>query len=348
MKKNNMKPFSRILVAVASLALIATYFFPVWFIFLIAPQYPEGLTMNIWLNKLSGQVEIINGLNHYIGMKHISVEMFPEFKFLVYIVGFFILFGLVVATTGKRKLLFAYLVMTVIGGALAIYDFYQWGWEYGHHLDPKAAIQVPGLYYQPPVIGHKRLLNLDAYSYPDIGGWIVFAVGSCFFLVWLYEWYGTRKKLTPATVGYQKAVKIAAALFILSLSSCTTQPAKIDYGKDNCSDCNMTIMDPRFASEIITKKGKVYKFDDTHCILHFLKSGKINNEQIAKTVFLDFDNKENFIDAASASFVFSSSLKSPMNGNTIAVSSAPAAEEKAKTTGGTVKSWNELLNEHKQ
>src|SRR6478736_2187075 len=101
MNKHKMRTASRIIVAIASLVLIATYFIPVWFIFLIAPQYPEGLTMNIWLNKITGQVEIINGLNHYIGMKHISVEMFPEFGYLVYIVAFFIALGLVVAITGK-------------------------------------------------------------------------------------------------------------------------------------------------------------------------------------------------------------------------------------------------------
>src|SRR6476469_293172 len=108
MTKNKMSTPSRITIAIASLALIGTYFFPVWFIFLIAPQYPEGLTMNIWLNKLTGQVEVINGLNHYIGMKHITVDIFPEFKCLVYIVAYFILFVLIVALTGRRKLLFAY------------------------------------------------------------------------------------------------------------------------------------------------------------------------------------------------------------------------------------------------
>src|SRR5215217_3962632 len=112
MNKNKMSNPSRIIVALASLALIATYFLPVWFIFLIAPQYPEGLTMNIWLNRLTGQVDIINGLNHYIGMKHISVEMFPEFKYLVYVVAFFILFGLAVSIIGKRKLLLVYVVLT--------------------------------------------------------------------------------------------------------------------------------------------------------------------------------------------------------------------------------------------
>src|SRR3569832_2480658 len=110
MKK--MSTTSRILIAVGSLALIATYFLPVWFIFLIAPQYPEGLTMQIWLNKITGQVEIINGLNHYIGMKHIKAEMFPEFSFLIYVLGFFILLGLTKTITGNRKLLFVYLALS--------------------------------------------------------------------------------------------------------------------------------------------------------------------------------------------------------------------------------------------
>src|SRR5689334_10229594 len=129
MKKNTMKPLSRTIIALASLALIGTYFFPVWFIFLIAPQYPEGLTMKIWLNRISGQVDIINGLNHYIGMKHIQAEMFPELNYLVYVVAFFMFFGLFVAISGRRKLLFAYLVLTVIGGASAMIDFYRWGYD---------------------------------------------------------------------------------------------------------------------------------------------------------------------------------------------------------------------------
>jgi copper chaperone NosL len=190
---NKMSRLSRTIIAIASLALVATFFLPVWFIFLIAPQYPEGLTMNIWLYTITGQVDIINGLNHYIGMKHISSDMFPEFGFLVYIVAFFILFGLVVAITGNRKLLFSYLILTVLGGIAAMYDFYQWGYDYGHNLDPRAAIQVPGLSYQPPLIGHKTLLNFDAYSYPDIGGWIVIGAGISVFGVWLYECVKNRK-----------------------------------------------------------------------------------------------------------------------------------------------------------
>ena len=128
--KNNLSITSRILVAFASGALIAVFFLPAWRIDLFAPQYPEGLMMNIWINGLSGDVEIINGLNHYIGMKHISVDMFPEFKFLPWVVGFFMLFGMIVAITGKRKFLLYYIILTVIGGALAVWDFYQWGYDY--------------------------------------------------------------------------------------------------------------------------------------------------------------------------------------------------------------------------
>src|SRR5574337_2109298 len=265
MNKNKMSKLSRIIIAVASLALTATYFLPVWFIFLIAPQYPEGLTMNIWLNKITGQVDIINGLNHYIGMKHIRPEMFPEFSYLVYVVAFFIAFGLIVAITGKRKLLFAYILTTIAGGVAAMYDFYKWGYDYGHDLDPKAAIQIPGLTYQPPLFGHKTLLNFDAYSYPDVGGWIVVGIAGVFIAVWVYEWYRNRKQKSTISPLTKKAVPAAAALLLILFTSCNTNPEPFAYGRDICDDCKMPIMDAKFGGEIINKKGRIYKFDDAHC-----------------------------------------------------------------------------------
>lgn len=181
------------MIAIGSLVMITVYFLPVWSIYLIAPQYPEGLSMQIWLDKITGEVEIINGLNHYIGMKHIKAEMFPEFGFLIYILGAFIVFGLLIALSGSRKLLYAYLIVSVIGGIAALVDFYMWGYDYGHDLDPQAAIQVPGLSYQPPLIGHKKLLNFDSYSYPDTGGWIVVVVTGIFFLIAVIEWRKHKK-----------------------------------------------------------------------------------------------------------------------------------------------------------
>jgi copper chaperone NosL len=185
---------SRILIAIGSLAMCIMFFVPVWSIYLIAPQYPEGLSMQIWLYQITGQVEIINGLNHYIGMKHIKAEMFPEFGFLSYVLGAFVVFGLAIALSGSRKLLFVYLAVAVISGIAAMVDFYIWGYNYGHDLDPTAAIQVPGLTYQPPLIGHKKLLNFDSYSYPDTGAWVIVGVTALFLLLWFVEWRKAKTK----------------------------------------------------------------------------------------------------------------------------------------------------------
>ena len=206
--KNELTILSRIAIAFASGMLVAVFFLPAWRIDLFAPQYPEGLMMNIWINKLSGNVDIINGLNHYIGMKPFSNASFPEFKYLYLIVYFFMALGLLIAWTGNKKILQLYVLLTIVGGTIAIYDFYQWGYEYGHDLDPHAAIQVPGLSYQPPVIGHKRLLNFDAYSFPDIGGWVVIISSAIAFFILIYEWYRIKKLKfsTPLTaaifIGY--------------------------------------------------------------------------------------------------------------------------------------------------
>jgi copper chaperone NosL len=102
-------------------------------------------------------------------------------------------------------------------------------------------------------------------------------------------------------------------------------------------------MDPKFGAEIITKKGKIFKFDDAHCVVSFLNSGKVKQEDVRKTVFIDYENQENFLDAASTSFVISSKLKSPMNSNAGAFANKEKAQLVANETGGAVKTWNEVM-----
>ncbi|MBK9150540.1 MAG: hypothetical protein IPM26_05875 [Saprospiraceae bacterium] len=168
---------SRLLLGIAALSLIILYFVPFWQILMWAPQYPEWLTMRFWLNDITGDVDIINGLNHYIGMKHIQKEMFKEFVYMPYIVAFLIVTGVFVAFWGRRSGAWIYLIIIVLTGVAGMVDYYLWGYDYGHNLDPSAAIKVPGMAYQPPLIGTKELLNFIAYSGPDIGGWIVVAAG---------------------------------------------------------------------------------------------------------------------------------------------------------------------------
>lgn len=164
---------NRILILFAALLIIPAYFTPLWQINLWAPQYPEGLNMKIWIDHLSGNVDQINGVNHYIGMNHIGNEMFPEFTFLIYVIGTLVALGIVASLIGKRWSLYSFLGLMSLFGLAVLADMYRWGYQYGHNLDPKAAIKVEGMSYQPPLIGYKELLNFLAYSGPDTGSWML-------------------------------------------------------------------------------------------------------------------------------------------------------------------------------
>jgi copper chaperone NosL len=185
---------SRLILALASLIMITVYFVPLWEILMWAPQYPEGLQMYIWIDKLSGDVDIINGLNHYIGMKHIKVEMFPEFKIIPGLIGGVIAFGLLASLSGRKFMLWSFFAILILTGITGMVDFYLWGYDYGHNLDPTAPINIPGMSYQPPLFGTKILLNFVAYSGPATGGYIMLATGILTGLTLVLERFKNRKK----------------------------------------------------------------------------------------------------------------------------------------------------------
>ena len=174
-----MKTQSKIIVIVAALILVLSFFFPIWYIDLEAPQYPEGIGLEIWLNKIAGQkpndLTNINGLNHYIGMKEINPDAIPEMKIMPFIIIFLIVFGLISGISGKRSLVYIWIVLFFVVAAVGLYDFYMWEYDYGHNLNPHAAIKIPGMAYQPPLIGSKMLLNFNAISMPHIGSYILVA-----------------------------------------------------------------------------------------------------------------------------------------------------------------------------
>ncbi|HSC37354.1 MAG TPA: hypothetical protein VLD19_05775, partial [Chitinophagaceae bacterium] len=193
MKQQQLRKTSRGMLVLCGAALIAVLFVPLWRIELSAPQYPEGLRLLIRTNSLGGDVAIVNGLNHYIGMKTLHTEDFLEFTVLPYIIGFFalILFG--VAITGKKKWLNIAFLLFICFGIIAMVDFWRWEYNYGHHLNPDAAIVVPGMAYQPPLIGYKQLLNFGAYSVPGAGGWLFVGVGAVLFFLTMIEWRSGKK-----------------------------------------------------------------------------------------------------------------------------------------------------------
>ncbi|MDZ7847881.1 MAG: hypothetical protein U5L96_14610 [Owenweeksia sp.] len=86
-----MKVLSRITALVAVGCLLMLFFFPLWQVSLIAPQYPDGVTMYIWINQITGSepgtLQNINILNHYVGMQKIEPDSIPELSYFPYVVG---------------------------------------------------------------------------------------------------------------------------------------------------------------------------------------------------------------------------------------------------------------------
>jgi copper chaperone NosL len=336
-----LNPYSRILVAVSALLLVSAYYVPLWQILMWAPQYPEGLDMKIWINNITGDVKIISALNHYIGMKHIEVQMFPEFGYMIYIIAGIIGFGIITALVNRRFMLVAYTGVLIACGIAALVDFYIWGYNYGHNLDPRAPIVVPGMSYQPPLIGTKQLLNFTAFSGPDIGGWIFLAAGCLVIAVLVIEVFKLKENK------HQITTSLAIALLCFGMMSCSVEPQKLDYGKDACHHCKMTLMDNKFGGEIVTTKGKVYKFDDANCLINFLNDSKIPHDQIAHCLIADFASPGILIDATNALYIKSEKIKSPMAGNIAAFQNKPSLDQYNKSWKGILLSWGEIVTEYK-
>lgn len=337
MKAARIQDWVKWILVLCCIGLIAVLFFPMWRIDLQAPQYPEGLRLLIYPDKIGGNVDIINGLNHYIGMKTMHTEDFVEFTVLPYIISFFAVSFLLVAVAGRKKLLYILFILFVSFGIIAMYDFWRWEYNYGHNLNPEAAIIVPGMAYQPPLIGFKQLLNFGAYSIPDIGGWIFIVVGLLLCICVVTEWrLAVKMKNKPA-------MATILCMVIIGLPSCSTQPEAIKTGIDNCSFCKMTVSDVRFGAELITKKGKIYKFDDAHCLVNFLQNGEVDSANIAGLYFTDFCNNHSLFNVKEVSLLKSDKLRSPMGGNIAAFSNNDSLLEMQLRFPGSSVNWDSLL-----
>lgn len=338
MRNNKVSNQARIVLFVCGLSLIVVLFTPIWRIDLTAPQYPEGLFLLIYANKLAGNVDIINGLNHYIGMKTLHTEDFIEFKALPIIISVFAALFVLGAVIANRILMRTLLFLFISFGVLAMVDFWKWEYDYGHDLDPNAAIIVPGMAYQPPLIGFKQLLNFGAYSFPDIGGWIFIGVGISLLTIVIIDWKKV-KKLKQSSV----LRLLIPGFIVLGLSSCSTEPEPLRVGKDNCDFCKMTISDQRFGAEIVTKKSKIFKFDDQHCLVSYMKADGFDTENVAGVYFTDFNKPHGLIPVEQAHFLQSPDLKSPMNGNIAAFSHEDSLGNALPKYYGNRITWEEML-----
>ncbi len=140
---------------------------------------------------------------------------------------------------------------------------------------------------------------------------------------------------------------IVTAFLALALISCKVEPEPLAYGEDGCAHCKMTLMDRKFGAELVTKKGKVYKFDDVNCMLNFYHSGEIAPEDVAFKLVTDFSQPGKLIEADNAFYLKSSKIQSPMASQVAAFEKEASMKEVRAQVNGIYLVWGELVTQFK-
>jgi len=186
----------RLMIFAAAVLLVAIYIFPLWNLTMFAPQYPEGLRLDIYSYKLEGgnngqDIKEINVLNHYIGMRDLVSEDFTEFKWLPFVVGALGLLYLRTAVLGTLGHLVDVLVLNLYFSAFALWSFGFKLYQYGHNLDPRAAVKVDP--FMPPLFGGKQLANFEVYSYPAAASYALGLSTLLLVVAFVMAWRASRR-----------------------------------------------------------------------------------------------------------------------------------------------------------
>ena len=297
---SRMPRSARATLLVAVVLLGALFVTPLWSVRLVAPQYPEGIGMLIRLNTVVGMKEFdlrnINSLNHYIGMKPIEPDAIPELRYMPWIAAGLIVAGALVAASGRRRLLVTWTAGFALVGAAGLYDFWRWSYDYGHNLDVEnAIIVVPGMTYQPPLLGTKQLLNFKATSLPAAGGLLA---GVSFALA-----------IAAIVISYRRT-RLGAAALALATAACAGDPS-IAFGHAQCEECRMIISDRRFGALVVTDHGRTLTFDSIACLRTF--TARAGAPAVRETWVVDASAPGTLVAAATATVLESDDgLRPPM------------------------------------
>jgi copper chaperone NosL len=273
--------------------------------------------MEIHVNTVRGvgpnDLANINGLNHYIGMRHIEPDAIPVLRIIPWVVGALIVGAVLVGIIGRRPLLYGWLGAFVIAGIVGMATFWWWEYDYGHNLDmAQAIIKVPGMSYQPPLIGSRQILNFTATSYPAVGGWLA---------------------------GLAFVLGIGALL-----AGCTSGPRAIAYGKEECKYCHMLISDARDAAEMVTTKGRVYTYDAIECLVNdYLAQDSAGQTGFSSIWVSDYSRPSTLIPVLDARFLRGAPSASPMGRSLFALGPGADVARFERETGSRATSWKELL-----
>lgn len=176
---------SRLLLLAGAALVVISLFLPLWSIHLVAPQYEEGLHLDIYAYHIAagnqGQdLKEINTLNHYIGMKPLHETDFLEMKWIPFLLGIFVLYTLRAAVFGMMRYVVDLLVLFSYFGLFSLGSFAYRLYSYGHNLDPHAPVHVKA--FMPVLIGSQQIANFKQSSYPQPGTYLMAAYVLCLVL----------------------------------------------------------------------------------------------------------------------------------------------------------------------
>ena len=177
-------PRSRVLIGLLVIPLALSFALPLWHMDFRAPQYPQGLSLDIFSYTIEGDVQEINTLNHYIGMKSIDKANLSDLDWLPFAISAFSVLCLRVAVVGDFRALIDLWVGFAYFSTFSLIRFVYRLYIFGHNLDPKAPISVDA--FTPAILGTKQIANFTTISMPA-GGTValaVFAVGLTAALAW--------------------------------------------------------------------------------------------------------------------------------------------------------------------
>lgn len=173
--KRDLNLWATLSLLAAALLMIVSLFLPWWSMKFYAPQYPEGLDIIVYPNKLAGNIDVVNGLNHYIGMAPFSEASFPELKLLPIMVVVLALMMAAAAFLRSRRLVWITLAAFALVGVGGLWDMARWLRKFGTELDPHAPIKLAP--FVPPILGKNQIANFTTYSNFQIGALALLIVG---------------------------------------------------------------------------------------------------------------------------------------------------------------------------
>ena len=140
-----------------------------------------------------------------------------------------------------------------------------------------------------------------------------------------------------------KTITFILTLIAIVCTSCSVEPQPINYGVDDCTLCRMKITEEKFGAEILTKKGKVLKFDSGECMINYLNQNSAEEINFESYLVIDYANPSKLIDAKKAFWLHGENINSPMGGNISAFEKQESAEAIKCETGSQLLNWNEVI-----